>query len=420
MGCGATVDNRPRVHGVMMVKDMWPLCALSISFALERHVDQLTVIDHGSDDATAHGLVWLAKQFNGRLSVLRLDGLPYWQAEITTEVLLRLDAAPADWLYVLDADEFLLTDSDAGLRDLIGRVPSGSTSIRYPLDNWVSLSDFDETNLAAYGQLISRSVPSTFTNDFEFFASEIIAGAMNYFDIPFATKVIFRRRAFREIHAGSHWFTPAEGVAEVRHEVPNLRAAHLPLLNYAGLEGRISRRTSTPVKRLPDQDWQRQIYSGIGDTGDLDSFWRRHSVHDGQTSDRGEPTIVHDDRLSVELRDTIEMLRHRIGDRFPSDVGHLGDEVAPRVPDAWITSILERRAVSEELIDARTAKSSARQAQRDAQWDAWEGSLPGIEDLLAGFTLDWPRQSVSQAGANRIWRAVGRYVVHPFRRWPHS
>ena len=143
------MSDRPKVHGFMALKDEWPLCALSISHALEHHVDDLLVLDHESSDTTVAGLAALGRRYGDRLTVLRLEGLPFWQAEITSEVLHQIDAAPDDWLYVLDADEFMFVDDQRSLGAVLGDLAPTITSVRYEIDNWVSREDFDEADLDA-------------------------------------------------------------------------------------------------------------------------------------------------------------------------------------------------------------------------------------------------------------------------------
>jgi hypothetical protein len=97
----------------MQVRDEWPLVALSASHALLVHVDELYILDHCSSDGTSYGLQKLQELWPGRLHVLTSEVDDFWQ-EACTSVLIEVSQASAsDWLYLLDADEFLHVDDRA-------------------------------------------------------------------------------------------------------------------------------------------------------------------------------------------------------------------------------------------------------------------------------------------------------------------
>lgn len=398
------MGDRPLVHGFMALKDEWPLCALSISHALEHHVDDLLVLDHGSGAATVAGLAALVLHYGDRLTVLRLTDLPFWQAEITTEVLHRIDAAPDDWLYVLDADEFMLVDGQRSLADVLGDQPSDVTSVRYEIDNWVSTVDFDEADLDAYLGLEARSIPTTFTPSFRQKALNIIDGSVNFFDVPFAAKVIMRRRAFGSLPiGGAHYFDPPPGVTPVQVQVAALRVAHLPLLTRARLDARATRRAFAAMNKPMYEGWQVDVFIDVADAdaGGLDDFWRRHSLGGGTTSSGSVPTIVSDDRLRQELLPTIEVLRSAFGDRLDPGVSDLeGAPQAQPIPASWVEGIHARRAANEQVIDDYHATVAERQALHDAAWDQWVAQAPG--DGIEG----WP----AQGSAAALWIRARRWL----------
>jgi hypothetical protein len=381
-----------RVHGFMALKDEWPLCAVSIPYALEHHVDDLLVIDHGSGEATTMGLRTLVGRFEGRLRVLRLDDLPFWQAEITAEMLHRIDADPDDWLYVLDADEFLLTTDGRGLRDVLAEQAPSTTSIRYQADNWISTVDFDEADLASYRRLTGRTVPSSALSGFDELRTDVARGAINYFDVPFAPKVIVRRRAFDDLVVGGfHVFTCAPGVVDVQVDVAALRLAHVPLLTRQRLDQRATRRPFAAMKKPSYEGWQVDVFIDVADAGELDDFWHRHSLGGTQPL-HGSPAVVIDDgRLAAAIAATLDDLMASFGPRL--------DEIVPTdhaivpVPVEWITAIETRRVANEMRIDSWSAKFAARRATFNDGFDRWETHLGDLEACLAMPAVVRPRQT---------------------------
>ena len=91
------------------------------------------------------GLRRLQALWPARLHVLAYGGVRFWQ-EACASVLVELSqAASPDWLYVFDADEFLLVDEEAGsLGQVLENIDDGCSRVRYEVQNWVSLSNFDD------------------------------------------------------------------------------------------------------------------------------------------------------------------------------------------------------------------------------------------------------------------------------------
>lgn len=401
------MSDRTKVHGFMALKDEWPLCALSIFYALEHNLDDLLVLDNASNDATVAGLAALGRHFGDRLTIFRLEDLPFWQAEITSEVLHRIDAAADDWLYVLDADEFLLVEGRRSLGAVLDDLPTSVTSVRYERDDYVSHNDFDEADLDAYLQLNARSVPTTFIPSFHLKVQDIMDGFINYFDVPNASKVIVRQRAFGNLPiGGAHYFNPPDNVTPVERRVADLRMAHLPLLTQARLEARAMRRAPGFDGQTGNEGWQAKVFIGVADAGGLDEFWQRHSIGGGTQLAGSTPTIVTDDRFRQALRPTVEALRALFGDRLESP--GMAALTAPSLPGSWVETIRARRVTHERVATASRAKSTSHQAMLDEQWARWEAALPDDASGVAAGTAHWRVQSRAVALRFRALRWLHR------------
>lgn len=98
--------NAPQIAVVAMVKN-----EADIIRAFSRHAlalfDEVVVVDHGSDDGTAEYLASLAEA-NQRVELLHLKEPSYIQSVTMTHVVRdRPQLRNADWIFLLDADEFL-------------------------------------------------------------------------------------------------------------------------------------------------------------------------------------------------------------------------------------------------------------------------------------------------------------------------
>ena len=107
-----------RIHGLTLIRDEWPLALLSINHALLHHVDRLHCAVQVSSDATLAGVQQLRGFWGERLTVVEIRTPAYLQEAIVATLVRQLAAAaaPGDWLYVFDADEFAVTPSALPLR----------------------------------------------------------------------------------------------------------------------------------------------------------------------------------------------------------------------------------------------------------------------------------------------------------------
>ena len=106
-------------------------------------VDCLAVVDHGSFDGTPEILTALAQE-GLPLTVLRDERVGFFQPEILTPLardLLR--GCGADFVFMLDADEFLKTPSRNMLEEMLARVPDGMHAL---VPSVTYIPDFDRTS----------------------------------------------------------------------------------------------------------------------------------------------------------------------------------------------------------------------------------------------------------------------------------
>lgn len=141
------------ILGYVMARNEWPMLGLSIVHAFTSGIDHIIVVDHGSDDETASGLAFLKRAYEDRLTIVKLDIDEFIQ-EATSKIALRLfNAAAYDWVYIFDADEFILTSNRGEFRRYLREVPSEFAAVRYEVQQWIAPSDFNDLDIAEYPRL---------------------------------------------------------------------------------------------------------------------------------------------------------------------------------------------------------------------------------------------------------------------------
>ena len=105
-------------------------------------VDHLALVDHGSFDGTSEILAALVEE-GLPLTVERDERVGFFQSEVVTLCARDLLRRGGDFVFMLDADEFLRTPSRSGLDQMLARVPARM----HALARWVTyIPDFNRTS----------------------------------------------------------------------------------------------------------------------------------------------------------------------------------------------------------------------------------------------------------------------------------
>jgi len=268
-----------RVLGYTMARDEWPLLGLSVTHALKIGVEHVVIVDHASSDSTSAALRSISDTWPDRLTILRLDDAAYFQEATTAVVMEVVSAATYDWVYVFDADEFLLTAPGTSLATELSRIPDGVETVRYQVHQWMTPEDMDETSPAHYGRIVQRTLPNVFIEESPLLlADDIEAGDINFFDVPFPSKIIVRGPLSSAISAGAHALVSGATSAEFTADPDQLRAGHLPLLSRERLLRKGQHGQALIDAGFPQQHgWQNQLIGRLELAGTLETFWQAHS-----------------------------------------------------------------------------------------------------------------------------------------------
>jgi hypothetical protein len=230
----------PKIIGVVVSHDDWGLLAVSIAHALTNHVDEVLVVDHRSTDQTAHGLKHLQSIWPGRIQTFRSNSERFEQEAITNLVAHFARQRSADWIYVFDSDEFLISRPNADLKEILGSLTSDVVTLRYQVHNFISTADFDEHCIAHYRQIRVKAKPLRQYNEAQAYTA-LYDGSATFFDFPFVSKLIFRAHALSRVTTGAHQLIHFGGYG-IEHQESGIYCAHLTFPSRNKLERKAEQR----------------------------------------------------------------------------------------------------------------------------------------------------------------------------------
>ena len=277
------MESKPipvKILGVLITRNQWPLVGLCITHVLTNHVDHLIVVDHASTDQTKSGLRELQNHWGSRLEVLHMSDGIFFHEEVNIVLKSFYEERDFDWVYLVDSDEILITKNEAPLRELLSEVPEEIDLIRYNVVNFVAPVDFDEDRLDRYSELNQRSVCDLNlvwdkSNPFE----ANVSGQVNFFQVPFSSKVIFRLPTNAWPTAGAHSLTGLVDVWEKEVSEDDLFAAHLPFLTRERLQRRAEHgRDLVTAGYWRRFGWQSQVVHEFSLQNQLDAYWNQVSI----------------------------------------------------------------------------------------------------------------------------------------------
>jgi hypothetical protein len=306
------MKSKDSVIGIIKARNEWPLLGLCIIHALDNHVDDILVIDHASSDETGVGIAELQKKYGSRIQVLHLDKGPLQEQALYLLLSKLIDRDKHDWIYHVDADEFLISSNGEQLGSLLREVPESVDIVRYEVLNFVAPSDFQEDDLDRYQGLTYRSVVERrYPKDVEKTIEDIEALKSTFFALEFPSKVVYRTRSKFWAIAGSHAHIGYDPADEHTFDANEVFVAHLPFLTRDRLlrravHGRDLREAGYPKTF----GWQSQIVDRMQERNKLEDFWAIHSIIESSNQIRQDlPKVVNDQRLAGLFDSSIEIFK---------------------------------------------------------------------------------------------------------------
>lgn len=329
-----------QIHGIIVTRNDWAILALSISNVLIHHADIVHVLNHGSTDQTASGLKILQEIWGERLKVYTASAeTPFNQSLLTNMMVSIVEDSAADWIYIFDSDEFLLSKENFSLREELVKLSDDTVAIKYSLSNFIATYDFDPNNLNCYNKLIYRSVPGV-NYDAAIAKKLIHNGKLTFFDVPFLSKMIFRANSNLLISDGAHKFRYKLSNQVVK-SLEQADCAHLTLYSKSNLERKSIQGKSHIDRGLPAyHGWQNQLVHQLDMEGKLDWFWERLSIKTEQNH-VSNPKHTIDESLVDCLQASINLLKNKFGGMILSEVSGsplkigAGEETSLRFDDTF-------------------------------------------------------------------------------------
>ena len=411
------ISTKPRILGYVMARNEWPLLGLSVMHALNSGIDRVAVIDHCSDDATREGLRALKSFYSDKIFVYRLDDPRYLQEATTALVMALVDADSYDWVYVFDADEFVLSPPEMKLGEMLSRVPLDIDAVRYEIHQWVAPTDFDDLDITEYSRIRYRAVANNFTKlTGAELGDEIEHESFNFFDLPFQSKILVRGKWAQALAAGTHLIRERVGTVEMTMDASTLRVGHLPLLSRRRLA--LKSKQGAALIRAgfdPDHGWQSQMIYRLDIAETLEKFWRHHSVTDDlpHESIGSFPVTVLDESLAQAINIVITQLGELGAGESENSHDFVRSEPSPG--ELWsgaISSIDRQIKIRSELVLERDALA----VERDVQIT---GLALEIERLQARYEAAESaegvhRQEMTKLTSSKAFR-LGMFITWPAR-----
>ena len=268
-----------KILGYVKSRNEWPMLGLVVVNAMKL-VDHVLVVDHASSDMTPAGLERLKQSWGDRITVIRLSDPAFFEEATSRVVMKACDVDRYDWVICFDSDEFLLAAPDFSLSRYLANVSSVVDAVRYEVHNWLSPTDINIQRLGDYTKSFQRALCSSSVGKEVDLVESVRTGQLNFFDLPFDSKLIARGKFAAQLTAGSHVLRCSRKVVETELPAVNMRCGHLPFYSKERLSVKARYGEYLVKSGHPAWfGWQSQVIYLIEKEGNFDDFWVAHSVH---------------------------------------------------------------------------------------------------------------------------------------------
>jgi len=243
-------DRETKVNAVFIVKDEWPLLAVTISHALTNYAEKVIIIDTGSQDGIFEGIRLLEALWKDRVQLFRCSQEIYDQIPLTNLLIEMSKENDADWTMVLDADEFFVHENYLQFLKVLSETPEQWSSYSLPVENFIVIEGHDDFSLEAFGEITHRVVPQGVGPQFDTeFVKRVLSGELPLQSRNVPDKMLVRNSSSIFLSLGAHQVVFGDGINWVRHDslVSSSislggRLCHLPFTSGHRLEKRLNRK----------------------------------------------------------------------------------------------------------------------------------------------------------------------------------
>jgi len=328
-------DRETKVNAVFIVKDEWPLLAVTISHALTNYAEKVIIIDTGSQDGIFEGIRLLEALWKDRVQLFRCSQEIYDQIPLTNLLIEMSKENDADWTMVLDADEFFVHENYLQFLKKLSETSEYWSSYSLPVANFAVNEGHDDFNLEAFGEITSRIISQGAGLLFDQeFPVRVISGELPLQARNVPHKILVRNSSSIFLALGAHQVVFGDGIDWVRHDssvssvdVLGGMICHLPFTSTHRLKARVDRTFFDGGKtfsRLNNDDFNNLSISELISRATIGSEnkdkWLQASViiEDNQLSETLKPVIEKLQKFWPHL--TLATFNSEVADSFPDSL----------------------------------------------------------------------------------------------------
>ncbi len=298
-------DKIQKILGFVSARNENTLLTLTVSHALMNGCSEVCILVHNSNQDFKDEVLLLAKLWPNKIHIFYQEEFKFHQASAVHAIRFLLQNQNYDWIYVFDADEFMVQSENFNICDFLESVPSEIQSVRYELSNWVSHYDFELKHYERFLDVIHVSEPqfNSYPN-IGVLKEKIKNSEVTFFDLPFPSKIIFRANAPYRLTAGAHHLEGLPENVEMSIDSKLFQIAHLPFLTKLRLTLRVQHGENAVLSKYPEgHAWQEQMLFELDGANGLDNFWASHSISISEKKLVSEKPLA---RVNFAFRSAIE------------------------------------------------------------------------------------------------------------------
>lgn len=302
-----------RINAAFVVKDEWPLIALSVTHALMNYAEKVFIIDTGSTDGIFSGIKLLQEMFPERITMLRCAMPIFDQAPLSNILLSLSEETGADWTFVLDADEFFSAPFPETLQQSFSALPGQFLAMAVPVTNFAPFEDFNEIEICSFLNIRARvnTINASQITDEEF-TKGVSEGRFLLQQKMTPFKVMIRNNKESFISQGNHQLFFGDGKYWEKWDsrvgsgmIHGWTILHIPYTSHSRIERRLERQFKDKMKTT----YRLSFFEGEASLTSNELHSRALARKDQRVSEDGYIKFEIDDLFTNSLDSTVRFLQ---------------------------------------------------------------------------------------------------------------